>query len=219
MRPHELVRVFDALIAETPGLTKCGIASMLGKSSAWVYDKYKAEQIYQSLLQEGLDEETVGELSESALKKLAHVAKEKERARIAAGLQNGKVGSGAICRARSYRINRRGMQHLLDMAGGFCVLIHSDRRLQVLCKSSTVRTELVSELERIKIRRIENATPQGGVGDPRCRHPGSSQPGLVADGVRPARAALLDKTGQRLERSYGGQGTKMARSRKRMGEP
>jgi len=154
MSPHELVAVFEQMLAATPGLTKKGLAKMLGKSDAWVYDKYKADKIYTELLECGLSAGEVDDLSEGDLKRLSHVLNRAERAGIAR-IPSTQGRARATNRADSYTIERRGPQKRTDLTGGFRAFYGHGKTITLICESLAVREQVMQSLLELKERRAK----------------------------------------------------------------
>jgi len=158
LSPRELVTAFDAMLLSTPGLTKKKLAHLLGKSDAWVYDKYKAARIYDELVEAGLDAETIHDLSESDLKKLSHVKNKTERKKVARETaKNPPQKNQIIQQATSYEIERRGGYK--DMSGGFCVYYSAHNKLMVICDSEAIQDDVVKTLLELKLCRIKADRP------------------------------------------------------------
>jgi len=155
LSPRELVKVFNDMLEQNPKLTKKTLARYLGKSDAWVYDKYKAERIYNELLLAGLDESTINDLSEADLKHLGNVRKPVERAEkaaVVAGAPQDKRRS-IIESAESHEKDLRGTSR--DMSGGFYVSTPGRCRVLVVCGSREVRDLVVKTLLKLKIERMD----------------------------------------------------------------
>lgn len=149
MTPREVVECLDAMMAENPMLSKPKLAALLGKSNAWVYMKYKAAKIIEDLLDDGLEEEIVQELTEGDLLKLAHVKNTAERKRIASRLPGAKNKKEEIKTASSFEIEKRAPQR--DITGGFYVYPSTRNKIGIVCKSAGLRDKLITELLKIKI--------------------------------------------------------------------
>lgn len=148
MSPCELVNLFETMMKEIPGLSKRGIARMLGKSDTWVYDKYKANKIYVSLLDSGLSEEAINDLSETDLKQISHIVDSDERADV--------VRSRGARRPRdagSYIKDKRGPY--TDFTGGFNILKRGHSNVLVVCENNDIRNEIMKLLLQFKIEKIE----------------------------------------------------------------
>jgi ParB/RepB/Spo0J family partition protein len=129
MSPMELVTIFDEMIRKIPGTTKSSIARMLGKSPSWVQFKYTATRGFEALLEAGLTEEMISDMTEN---ELAKMAKKGRRGRPKKNAPEKKGGLGRI-----------------DKRAGFGVLVRGTDVL-VKCESIEVRKKIVNELYRFK---------------------------------------------------------------------
>jgi len=147
MSPHELVKLFETMMEEMPGLTKKEIARMVGKSDAWVYDKYKADKIYVQLLENGLSEETINDLSESELKDISHIRDTDEQSEVVRSHKNMRPKD-----AKSYIKDKRGTYR--DFSGGFSIFTRRSNLL-IVCENKEIQDEIMKLLLQFKIQKIE----------------------------------------------------------------
>lgn len=154
LSPRELVECFDTMLAENPMLSKKKLAAVLGKSDAWVYAKYKAARILQELLEAGLDEETVNELTDNDLHRLAHVTDAEERRDVARRLRKSDNRKAEVRSAESYELENRAPRR--DMTGGFYVYPSGPHKIGIVCQSKKVQAEIMRELLKLKVLRAES---------------------------------------------------------------
>lgn len=138
---HELVQIFDEMMAATPGLTKTAIGKMLGKSSTWVATKYKADTIYVQLLEAGVPEECIEDLSEADLRRLGHVKDPEERTEVAEKVRaaRGKEKKERVIReAVSFEPAKEHKQNDYGR-GGIHIYFTSNDQLYVICESKRIQ--------------------------------------------------------------------------------
>ena len=155
MSASELVAIFDDMMKQTPGLKKAGIAKLLGKSQAWVYDKYKIDKLLEDLANEGLDGDLLAGLAESEVRELAHVRDSKERARVVRKT-HGKPSSERVTvfrEAESFAVRRQERE---DDGVGFRVYIAGKKaqNLYVMCKDARWQNIVERHLMRLYIDKL-----------------------------------------------------------------
>nr|BDD43756.1 hypothetical protein 16 [bacterium] len=160
-RPHELVEIFDEMIANTPGLTKNRIAVMIGKSDSWVLSRYKLAAIYNEMLDQGYDEETLSDFSDADLRRLTRVGDKSERKKVAKNLAAAPKGKKdqIIEKARSY-IKPKKYEKSKAMIGGFDAYHSGEKQIIVICKTKGLRSRVSGELSGLQMRYYEEAHSQ-----------------------------------------------------------
>jgi len=153
LSPGELVECFDTMLEENRALSKRKLAALLGKSDAWIYLKYKAARILDELLDAGLDEEAVNELSEADLLNLSHVSNKSERKKVARKYVTSGGRKEEIEKAASYEKKKTGTRR--DMTGGFYVFPSGSHKAGIVCKDTAIRDEVIKELLKLKVRLAE----------------------------------------------------------------
>jgi len=142
---YELVKIFEEMKKNTPGLTQYHIAQMVGKSTAWVHSKYKAGKIIAELIEQGVPGEAIDELMDADLIKLTRRVKDKkERKKIASKLKDSNNKDSLIREAASYQAPGKIRTYSKsDMRRvGFRMLYSGDHNILVVCRSKLVRKEI-----------------------------------------------------------------------------
>lgn len=148
MSPSELVRAFNAMLEADPSLTRRKIALRLGRSDAWVYDKYRAEEVRGDLLEEGLSESVAGRLTESALLRLSHVVPEQRKAAAEKIGKNPRSAREVIANESCRPIKTRRCRRL-EEGERIRVREKGEYELQVLVDGPEMKRTVLEALERI----------------------------------------------------------------------
>jgi len=146
---HELIEIFEDMKKNTPGLTQYQIARMVGKSTGWVTAKYKAGKIIAELIEQGVPEEAVDELTDADLMKLnRRVKNKKERAKIASKMRGNDDRNSLIQAAESYigpqkhRTSTRSDMRRI----GFQIFYSGNKNLLIVCRSKFVQHDVMKVL-------------------------------------------------------------------------
>jgi len=165
---HELVDIFEQMKAATPVLTLGAIGRMVGKSPTWVALKYRAAKIYNNLIDQGVPEEAVMELTDTELQRLARVADPTERKGIVGRPRKDRKIGEAVKKASSFVPPKPQLRCDSADCIGFTIFMLGRRSLQVLCADdgtyravSRVLNQLAYERSRLYIRGKEALKKRG----------------------------------------------------------
>lgn len=134
MSASELVLIFDEMLANTPRLTIGGLAQMIGKSPEWIYIKYKVDKILTELIEQGLPEDAINDLSETDLLKLSRRVKNPSVKQ-----QKQKVCTNSDLRKIGFKIVLSGKYNVL-----------------VVCKDEIVRNQIMDVLRECGQRNTDD---------------------------------------------------------------
>ena len=154
---YELVEIFEAMKKATPGLTNERIARMVGKSATWVYFKYKAAKIYMELVDQGLPDRAIDELTEAELLKLAKVKDKSEKKKIVKKARSSREFFELVESASSYIGSRKqeSYRNLGLKEAGFKILLSGKYNLLVVCVDEKTQREISSVLFDHLVKKIK----------------------------------------------------------------
>lgn len=154
MSPHEIIAAVEALQEAHPEYSRRHIAKMLGKTGAWLDNKYKAAQVIQELVSAGVPDEEVENLPETTLLQIGKIGNIKERKEYTKRRNTAKKNGGRVPKAseaESYRTTNRPVR---ESFGGFTILEKGPKTIVLVFETTAMKSDVVKELYRLKMDRI-----------------------------------------------------------------